>query len=130
MKKINRKGFTLIELLAVVVILLAISVMAISSISAAIERNKKKQNDAKIDVILSYAELYFDTNKNRLVSTAIDKKGQISLDLLDLSDSEKVNADDELFSGVVCFEYTDSRASDVTFRYDDKKDSSGIFCTE
>ena len=39
---INRKGFTLIELLAVVVILLAISVMAISSISAAIERNKNK----------------------------------------------------------------------------------------
>ena len=37
------KGFTLIELLAVVVIMLAISVMAISSISAAIERNKAKQ---------------------------------------------------------------------------------------
>ena len=36
MKKLNKKGFTLVELLAVVVILLAISVIAVSSISAAI----------------------------------------------------------------------------------------------
>ena len=42
--KLNKKGFTLIELLAVVVIMLAISVMAVSSISAAVERNKKKQS--------------------------------------------------------------------------------------
>ena len=45
--KMNNKGCTLIELLAVVVILLAISVIAISSISAAIERNKGKQNEEK-----------------------------------------------------------------------------------
>ena len=46
-KRINKKGFTLVELLAVVVILLAISVMAISSIGAAVERNKAKQNETK-----------------------------------------------------------------------------------
>ena len=49
--KLNKKGFTLIELLAVVVILLAITVIAVSSISAAIERNKVKQNDTKKEVI-------------------------------------------------------------------------------
>ena len=65
-KKKKNGGFTLIELLAVVVILLAISVMAISSISAAIERNKNKQNDTKINVIKSYAELYYNDNKNSL----------------------------------------------------------------
>ena len=62
--KINKKGFTLIELLAVVVILLAISVIAISSISAAIERNKAKQNEAKIDIIKTYAKLYYDSHRN------------------------------------------------------------------
>ena len=46
----DNKGFTLIELLAVVVILLAISVVAVSSISSAIERNKAKQNATKIDI--------------------------------------------------------------------------------
>ena len=43
-KKLNKKGFTLIELLAVIVLMLAISTIAITSISAAIERNKTKQD--------------------------------------------------------------------------------------
>lgn len=119
MEKLNRKGFTLIELLAVVVILLAISVMAVSSISAAIERNKKKQNDAKIDVILGYAELYFDENRNLLVKNSIDKKGSISLMVLDLSESEKTDAYGDMFEGVVCYSFTDSRGRDVNFRYDE-----------
>ena len=58
--KLNKKGFTLIELLAVVVILLAISVMAISSINAAVERNKAKQDNAKKEVIVSYAKIYYE----------------------------------------------------------------------
>lgn len=85
---LDRKGFTLIELLGVVVVLLAISVVAISSISAAIERNKEKQNAAKEDIIISYAELYYQSHKNSL-----GEKGCINIDDLDLSDGEKVDAD-------------------------------------
>lgn len=97
--KLNKKGFTLIELLAVVVILLAISVIAISSISAAIERNKAKQNDAKIEVIISYAKLYYEEHKNTVVSgTCID------IGVLNLSDAEKVDADGDEFTG--CVKYT------------------------
>lgn len=109
--KLDKKGFTLIELLAVVVILLAISVIAISSISAAIERNKKKQNDAKINVIISYAELYYQSHRNT------ETDGCIELNQLDLADSEKVDADGELFSGVVTYD------SNKVFRFDDSKDS-------
>lgn len=104
MKKIDKKGFTLIELLAVVVILLAISVIAISSISAAIERNKNKQNDAKIEVILSYAELHYRLNKNSLNKKYSEGNGCIELDKLKLTDSEKVDAYGNEFSGIV--EYT------------------------
>ena len=82
--KINKKGFTLIELLAVVVILLAISVVAISSISAAIERNKKKHDCAKKDVIVSYAKSYYQLHNNTLGSS-----GCIELNKLGLTDSEK-----------------------------------------
>ena len=96
--KINKKGFTLIELLAVVVILLAISVVAISSISAAIERNKKKQNDAKIEVIISYAKLYYNKHKNILLSS-----GCIELEKLDLSDSEKVDVNGDNFTSGVSY---------------------------
>ena len=76
MKKLNRKGFTLVELLAVVVILLSISVIAVSSISAAIERNKDKQNDAKEKILESYAKIYYDQYKNKFGNST---SGYISL---------------------------------------------------
>lgn len=100
MKKLNNKGFTLIELLAVVVILLAISVVAVSSISAAIERNKAKQDEAKIDVIISYAKLYYDEHKNSLDSE-IATNGYGCIDIyndLDLSDSERKDSNGDDFS--------------------------------
>ena len=93
----SRKGFTLIELLAVVVILLAISVVAISSISAAIERNKAKQNETKKEIIISYAKLYYESHKNSLTKVYPSGIGCISLDDLELSDSEKVDADGDNF---------------------------------
>lgn len=117
MKNINKNGFTLIELLAVVVILLAISVMAISSISAAMERNKAKQDDAKKEVIISYAKLYYDKHKN-----SINDGTCISLDILKtnlgLTDSEITDSNGNTFSGVVLvssngtkFEYIDDNVS-------------------
>lgn len=98
--KLNKKGFTLIELLAVVVILLAISTIAISSISAAIERNKVKQKDAKIEIIISYAKLYYDSHKNTLPRNA----GCIELSKLELSETESKDADGNPFIGVVKYE--------------------------
>ena len=96
--KLNKKGFTLIELLAVVVILLAISVIAVTSINAAIERNKNKQNDAKKEVIISYAKLYYEEHKNSL-----DYSGCILVSTLGLSDVEKVDADGRYFEGGVSY---------------------------
>ena len=96
--KLNKKGFTLIELLAVVVILLAISVIAVTSINAAIERNKVKQNDAKKEVIVSYAKLYYEEHKNSL-----GNNGCILVRSLNLSDAEKVDADGRNFEGGVSY---------------------------
>ena len=94
--KFNNKGFTLIELLAVVVIMLAISVMAVSSISAVVERNKKKQNTTKIKVIESYAEVYYNDHKNTLYD-----KNCIPLGKLNLTDKESTDADGDPFNGCV-----------------------------
>ena len=102
--KLNKKGFTLIELLAVIVLLLAISAMAISSISAAIERNKKKQNDAKIKVLESYAELYYQEHKNDIL---VSRKKCIYINDLKeaahLTDNEVTDANDKQFSGGINF---------------------------
>lgn len=96
MKKINKKGFTLIELLAVVVILLAISVMAISSISAAMERNKAKQDNAKKEIIVSYAKLYYDSHKNTIAGRKC-----IGLSVLGLTDSEMTDSNGDYFTGAI-----------------------------
>lgn len=112
--KRDNKGFTLIELLAVVVILLAISVVAISSISASIERNKVKQNDARKEVIISYAKLYYDEHKNSLYKEFGSNSGCILLSRLNLTDNERVDADGNQFIGGVKytngsnFEYVES----------------------
>ncbi len=82
--------------------MLAISVMAVSSISAAVERNKKKQNNAKIKVIESYAEIYYNDHKNILSG-----KTCISLDKLNLSDKESKDADGELFLGCISLNNVD-----------------------
>ena len=114
--KLNKKGFTLVELLAVVVIMLAISVMAVSSISAAVERNKKKQNTAKIKVIESYAEVYYNDHKNSLSG-----KNCIYLNVLNLSDKESVDADGEQFNG--CIDLTDN-----FLKFKEKKDAQDCIC--
>lgn len=115
MKRNDRRGFTLIELLAVVVILLAISVMAISSISASIERNKAKQDAAKIEVIVSYGKLYYEEHRNTLYRENGNKdSGCISISKLDLSENEAIDSNGEYFTGFVKytngsnFEYVES----------------------
>lgn len=109
MKKINKKGFTLIELLAVVVILLAISVIAISSISAATERNKAKQNETKIKIIESYAAIYYEEHKN-----SIEPGNCIELSSLNLTEEEKKDPYGEDYSGSVEVTINDGIA---TFEY-------------
>ena len=67
--KLNNKGFTLVEILAVLIILVAIMAVAITSITSSIERSKEKQNNAKIKMLESFAEIYVTNHKN-----AIDNK--------------------------------------------------------
>ena len=98
MKKLNNKGFTLIELLATVVIMLAISVLAVSSISAAIERSKMKQDAAKIETIEAYAKLYYEDNKLNL-----PPNGCFSINVLNLTDEERKKSNGEYFDGAISY---------------------------
>ena len=98
--KLNKKGFTLIELLAVVVILLAISVMAISSISAAIERNKATQDAKKIAILEEYAGTYYEGHKNSLSLNGCIPVSDLVRDLK-LSDDEHTDANGNFFGGGV-----------------------------
>lgn len=65
MKKLDKKGFTLVELLVVIVILVVIMSIAIPSVTSSLERSKEKQKNAKIELIESAAEIYFDKNSTQ-----------------------------------------------------------------
>ena len=64
--KLNNKGFTLVELLAVLVILIAISSIAIPTISSSLDRSKNKQTKAKEELIKNAAELYVTDHRNQI----------------------------------------------------------------
>lgn len=66
MRVLNNKGFTLVEVLAVLVILVAITVIAIPTITSSMERTKEKQNDAKKEMLASYAEEYVEDHRNEI----------------------------------------------------------------
>ena len=96
--KLNKKGFTLVELLAVIVILLAISVVAIPNISAAIERSKNKTNEKKKEVLASYGEIYFSEHPNdtsRCVNVGVLKTQKY------ISDEEAQDADGNDIGGSI-----------------------------
>lgn len=71
MKKLNKKGFTLVELLVVIVILVIIMSIAIPSITSSLDRSKEKQRKAKIELIESAGEIYFDKYKNNIQNITI-----------------------------------------------------------
>lgn len=93
MKRLNRKGFTLIELMAVVAILVIIMGIALPNITSSIERSKNKQKGAKIELITSAADLYFDRHSTGsktngvLVSTLISDQDIPGIEIEEICDN-------------------------------------------
>ena len=106
--RLDNKGFTLVELLAVLVILVAIMGIAIPSISSSLERTKDKQNDARLEIIKSAAEMYVTDHKNAVYDIIGENTKcyfSISSHLSEyLSEDEKNNADGEPFAGYIIFD--------------------------
>ena len=82
MKKLNKKGFTLVELLVVLVILAVIMSIAIPSVTSSIERSKQKEYDAKVKLIVSAAELYFDKHRNTYPISSGDTTYKVNISKL------------------------------------------------
>lgn len=106
MKKLNRKGFTLIELLGVIVVLVAIMLIAIPSISSTYEKNKQRIKEQKIDNIKSAAEIYASRyKKNFPYNSFLNGKCGVSVlkikeegllteeELIDIETNEEITID-------------------------------------
>lgn len=92
--KLNNKGFTLVELLAVIVILLAISMVAIPNITASLEKNKNKLSDSQKKIIVSSAELFISENKNSLGYYSNFMNGACCLSTDTLKDNNYITDED------------------------------------
>jgi len=60
----NNKGFTLIELLAVMVILLSISVVAVTNVTASLKRTETQEIESHKKIAINAAKIYFSMNGN------------------------------------------------------------------
>ena len=117
----NRKGFTLIELLAVLVILGIVMVIALPAITSSMGRTKDKQNQSRINLILSSAEVYVSDHKNEvyanMVSDGDNEKYcyiRIQEDLVDgryLTSELIKDMDDKELNGVIKY------SSDGEYKY-------------
>lgn len=119
-KKLNKRGFTLIELLAALVILTVIMGIAIPNISSSLERTKDKQNESRIKVLEAAAELYVTDHKNAIYNNLDNKNVDqcyISIEELDISEENKVDADDKPFNGKILFSQ-----NDLSYKYIEKND--------
>lgn len=115
MKKLNKKGFTLVELLAVLVILIAITSIAIPTINSALERSKGKQNEQRIRIIESAAELYVSEHKNTLGGECIKVDTLKNEGYLDEESSK--DADGNSFTGAVAIsegKYVYKKTSEIS----------------
>lgn len=85
----------------------AIISIAIPSITSAVERNKKKTNEKKIEIIISQAEEYASIYKNKL---KIDNNGSFCINVSDILDKglltldETLDTDNISFSGSVRYD--------------------------
>lgn len=113
MKKLNNKGFTLVELLAVLVILIAITSIAIPSISAALERNKARQDADRIKVLENAAQLYVSDNRQRINNSLSEEKKfcKIKLETLKQNgylDEEAIkDSNEKEFDKVILYDFTE-----------------------
>jgi len=113
--KINNKGFTLIELLGVIVVLVLILLVAIPSITTTYEKNKKKINEQKKEIILNAAELYASLYKKDFEYESF-LEGTCGISIQNLLDKKLVTSD-ELKSSDGNNLFSDTELSNVKVKY-------------
>ena len=125
--KLNNKGFTLVEILAVLIILIAIMAVAIPSITSSIERTKEKQNNARKEMLESFAELYVDNHKNQVENNlGVNDSCYIEISTLKeesyFKEEAAFDADGEEFDGIIIF------TKPNTYKYQERYEEVYIEC--
>ena len=83
--KLNRKGFTLVELLSVMIILIAISLVTVGTVTSSLTRREGKEEKEQIELAINSAKIYFSSEEVNCVKIqSLISKGYIN-------DKNKIN---------------------------------------
>lgn len=93
MLKLDNRGFTLVELLAVIVILVAISYVAVSGIGSSLENRDKKECVEQQELAVGAAKIYFSLNGSTSVTVGNLKAGNY---LKEGNKVDRLSDDDEI----------------------------------
>ena len=94
--KIDNKGFTLVELLAVITILLALSIVVVTNVSASLKRSEEQEKEAQEKIAINAAKIYFSMESGTCVTlNTLVEKG-----LVDASEIDKLNLEYVIRIGV------------------------------
>lgn len=90
----NNKGFTLVELLAVLVILLSISVVAITNVTASLKRNDEQELRAQEKKAINAAKIYFSNDNKMSETESVKISALINGGYIDEEEVDKLNVND------------------------------------
>lgn len=105
--KINNKGFTLVELLAVMVILIAISLVTVGGVTESLTRRDEKELKEQQELAIGAAKIYFSLEDKTCVSiqTLIDNNyfsNEKKVDKLNNEYTIKLTSSDYVYSDSSC----------------------------
>ncbi len=103
--KMNNKGFTLIELLASLVIIIAITSIAMTTISASLERSKNRKEEAQNKLYASAAKLYISDHRASI------KKDQCCIGIQYLINEKYLDNNNDI-KGCINYRYEDKETEE------------------
>ena len=102
--KMNNKGFTLVELLAVITILLSLSIVVVTNVSASLKRNDEQKEETQINIAKTAAKIYFSTVS--VPTTCVTRDELVREGFVDVSSIDKLPTSFSIKIGTSSYVYT------------------------
>ena len=110
MISMNNKGFTLVELLAVILVLIGVSLIAVSSISSSLGRREEKELAEQKELAINAAKIYFSLSDNGAECVTVETL--INNDYFNgESKTDRLNKRDVIIMGDTAYNYYSYNAS-------------------
>ena len=87
----NNKGFTLVELLAVITILLSLSIVVVTNVTASLKRSETQEENTQKKIVINAAKIYFSNNNKMSETEYVQISVLITGGYIDEEEVDKLN---------------------------------------